>query len=97
MTSSTGIDFSRLIGFDQMADAASEGVDFRDDAVGARLGAKRGAEPVAPLDRLDLSRLVGFEQTADAAGEVDFQGDAIGARLGAKRGNEPATAAEDKA
>ncbi len=91
------IDFSRLIGFEQAADAIDGAVDFRGDAIGARLGAKRGNEPIAPAGVLDRSRLVGFEQTKDASGEIDFRDEDLGSRLGAKRGNEPAGAAEDKA
>ncbi len=44
MRVSFDVDFSRLIGFEQMNPEADEGVDFRDDALGASRGAKRGAE-----------------------------------------------------
>lgn len=36
------IDFSKLLGFDMVGDRLSAGVDFKDDAIGARLGAKVG-------------------------------------------------------
>lgn len=45
------LDFTRLAGFAQVADEARDTVDFRDDAFGAKLGAKIGdgeaAEPRA--------------------------------------------------
>ena len=37
------IDFARLLGFATVSDAISEGLDFQNEAVGARLGAKVGA------------------------------------------------------
>lgn len=45
------IDLSRLVGFEQLSSEAADGVDFQDEATGARLGAKRGNEAVAPADK----------------------------------------------
>lgn len=39
------LDFSKLLGFDAVADQLSNGVDFQDQTVGAKLGSKVGFEP----------------------------------------------------
>ena len=39
------IDFSKLLGFDAVRDQLSAGVDFQDDTIGAKLGAKVGKPP----------------------------------------------------
>jgi hypothetical protein len=39
------LDLSRLLGFDAIASDTTDDVDFRDDVVAARLGAKVGVEP----------------------------------------------------
>ncbi len=38
------MDFSKLLGFDSVADQLGDGVDFQDVTVGAKLGAKVGGE-----------------------------------------------------
>jgi hypothetical protein len=41
------IDFTKLLGFDAVSDDLSQGVDFQDETIGAKLGAKvGGVEPV---------------------------------------------------
>ena len=50
------IDFSKLLGFDTVRKFICEGVDFRGDIFGARLGAKVGAEnEPSPARDADLS------------------------------------------
>jgi hypothetical protein len=38
------IDFSKLLGFDAVSDQISESIDFQDEAIAAKLGAKVGGE-----------------------------------------------------
>lgn len=68
MAGSTGLNYSKLLGFGSVTQAEA-GLDFRDESIDARLGAKVGVEG-PPTQR--------------RAGSVDFQGDAISAKLGAK-------------
>jgi hypothetical protein len=42
------IDFSKLLGFDSVAEQLADGVDFQDPTVGAKLGAKVGGEVKEP-------------------------------------------------
>ena len=42
------IDFSKLLGFDAVNDQISGSVDFQDETIGAKLGAKVGIEPRMP-------------------------------------------------
>ena len=39
------MDFTKLLGFDAVADQISSGIDFKDETLGAKLGAKVGEEP----------------------------------------------------
>jgi len=48
----TKIDYSKLLGFDMVADDAADGVDFQKATIGTRLGAKVGKRP-PPLPTLD--------------------------------------------
>ena len=49
MNESKSIDFSKLLGFETVCDRLSGGVDFQDDTIGAKLGAKvGGGEPGVP-------------------------------------------------
>lgn len=53
------IDFARLLGFATVSDAISEGFDFLNEAVGARLGAKVGAIEQGPaklVETIDVRR-----------------------------------------
>lgn len=84
------LDFSRLLGFDAVSDKLADGVDFHDETVRAKIGAKVGPEPVNPLDH---SKLLGFDSVADRlSGGVDFHDETVGAKLGAKVGGEIQTA-----
>lgn len=44
MNSRAKIDFERLLGFDSVGDRISGSVDFQDETLGAKLGAKVGIE-----------------------------------------------------
>ena len=48
------MDFSKLLGFAIVADQISKGVDFQDETVGAKLGAKVGEEPTDPAGLVDF-------------------------------------------
>ena len=50
------IDYSKLLGFATVSDRPSIKIDFRDDTIGAKLGAKVGVKEMAALD-LSLSVL----------------------------------------
>ncbi len=39
------IDYAKLLGFAAVSDEPSEGVDFQDETISAKLGAKVGLEP----------------------------------------------------
>ena len=75
------LDPTKLMGFESVKDLGS--LDFSDDAMASRVGAKVGVvEPV--IQPLDLSRLLGFESLA--IGAVDFTDGSTAARVGAKVG-----------
>jgi hypothetical protein len=42
------IDYAKLLGFNAVSEQLSEGLDFQDETIAAKLGAKVGAEPIAP-------------------------------------------------
>ena len=87
MRESKSIDFAKLLGFETVYDRMSGGVDFQDETVGAKLGAKVGAGLEGPAGTVDYARLLGFETVGEhISGGVDFQEDTIGAKLGAKVG-----------
>ena len=74
------LDPTKLMGFESVKDLGF--LDFSDDAMASRVGAKVGTEPV--IQPLDLSRLLGFESLA--IGAVDFTDGSTAARVGAKVG-----------
>ena len=45
MSTANKIDYSKLLGFESVGDLISESVDFQDDALAAKLGAKVGNDP----------------------------------------------------
>lgn len=48
MAEANGLNYSKLLGFDAVARELADGVDFQDNLVSAKLGAKAGVEaPVA--------------------------------------------------
>jgi hypothetical protein len=82
------IDYAQLLGFTSVSHWISGGVDFQDETIGAKLGAKVGAEPV-PKPKIDYAKLLGFDAVSDKlSANVDFQDETLGARLGAKVGAE---------
>ena len=85
------LDFTKLLGFDSVADQLSNGVDFQDETVGAKLGAKVGQEADEPKRAsLNFTKLLGFDSVADRLSDgIDFHEETIGAKLGAKVGLEP--------
>jgi len=91
MSKSANIDFARLLGFETVSDHLSGTIDFKDETIGASLGAKVGQpEAIAPADALDHSKLLGFETVShELAVSVDFKNETIGDKLGAKIGFEP--------
>jgi hypothetical protein len=48
------IDFSKLLGFDAVNDQISGSVDFQDETIGAKLGAKVGIEALAEVAPVTL-------------------------------------------
>ncbi len=44
------IDFSKLLGFDAVSDRIAGSVDFQDETISARLGAKVGTEQMVACD-----------------------------------------------
>jgi hypothetical protein len=48
------IDFSKLLGFDAVNDQISGSVDFQDETIGAKLGAKVGIEVLAEVAPVTL-------------------------------------------
>jgi hypothetical protein len=45
MRTSNKIDYSKLLGFETIGDLIAESVDFQDEALAAKLGAKVGNDP----------------------------------------------------
>ena len=85
------IDYAKLLGFDAVSDEISGGLDFQNETIGAKLGAKVGNEVAEPGKRakVDYAKLLGFDGVSDQiSGCVDFQSETIGAKLGAKVGLE---------
>ena len=50
MTKARDIDFARLLGFETLGDRISDGIDFREESIANKLGAKVGTEDLAVLD-----------------------------------------------
>jgi hypothetical protein len=78
------LDANRLLGFASLGDRLANGVDFQDDTLGARLGAKVG-DGIEPGVSIDLSKLWGFASLGDQK-SVDFRDETFDGKLGAKVG-----------
>src|SRR6476660_5180450 len=95
MRDAASLDFTKLLGFAAVADKLADGINFQDETVGAKLGAKVGAEPEPTRSpktesKLDFTRLLGFDAVADPISSgIDFKDETLGAKLGAKVGEEP--------
>ena len=50
MKNAAKIDFAKLLGFDAVSDQISGSVDFQDETIGAKLGAKVGQEALIACD-----------------------------------------------
>jgi hypothetical protein len=82
---SQNLDLTKLLGFETLGEPVSGVVDFRDETVSAKLGAKVG-EPTVTA-KLDLGRLLGFQTLGEpVSGVVDFRDETVSAKLGAKVG-----------
>ena len=93
MKHAASLDFTKLLGFSTVAGQLSDGIDFQDETVGAKLGAKVGVEPTGTAKdagALDFTKLLGFDAVADQLSDgIDFKTETLGAKLGAKVGEEP--------
>lgn len=90
---SAKLNFSRLLGFDTLAEEMLSGLDLQDETVCAKLGAKVGLEPVQEPKSLEFGKLLGFETISDQiAGRLNFQEESLSAKLGAKVGVETVNA-----
>jgi hypothetical protein len=49
------IDYAKLLGFDAVGDHVSDGVDFQDETISARLGAKVGNETQKPVKVIETA------------------------------------------
>ena len=84
------IDFTKLLGFNTVSNELPDGLDFKGDFIGARLGAKVGdpedaSTPTAKT--LRFSKLLGFDIATDELSKgVDLQDETLSAKLGAKIG-----------
>lgn len=56
MRENRNIDFARLLGFETIGDLASDAIDFQDEVIGAKLGAKVGFEQNGPTEQRRLIR-----------------------------------------
>jgi hypothetical protein len=49
------IDFSELLGFDAVSEELSGGIDFQDETIAAKLGAKVGKLELAPVTLVEAN------------------------------------------
>jgi hypothetical protein len=52
------IDFSKLLGFGSVSGEIADGVDFKDETLGAKLGAKMGEVEISTP--MNVAKLLGF-------------------------------------
>ena len=89
MQKSGSIDFTKLLGFDTVSEGLPNGLDFKDEIFGDKLGAKLGTESsgTAPSKPIQFSKLLGFETIAEELSKgLNFHNDALSDKLGAKIG-----------
>jgi hypothetical protein len=95
------LDATRLFGFASLGDRLANGVDFRNEIIDGKLGAKVGVgetwapcellntEKTEPAGKIDFAKLLGFEGVSEQLSSgVDFQNETMDARLGARVGAE---------
>ena len=92
MRTKTRLDVTRLLGFATIGDRLAKGVDFKDNMLATRLGAKVGLDESSG-NRMDFSRLLGFASLGDQK-IIDFRDDKFDGKLGAKVGTGETWAAE---
>ncbi len=82
------IDFAKLLGFDTVSDEISNGLDFKGETFGGKLGAKVGTEDTPVQKRtIEFSKLLGFDiATNELSKSLDLQDETLSAKLGAKIG-----------
>jgi hypothetical protein len=87
MTKTQRLNFGKLLGF-EVVDQVHGEINFKDETMGARLGAKVGLEPgTAPEIKLAFDKLLGFDAVSEKFMKgLDFQDPTVGAKLGAKVG-----------
>src|SRR6476646_2258840 len=57
----SNIDYGKLLGFQTVSDHLTGTIDFKDETLGTKLGAKVGGpEPGVPSKPIDHSKLLGF-------------------------------------
>jgi hypothetical protein len=56
MKTANKIDYSKLLGFESVGNLISGSVDFQDDALAAKLGAKVGNDPQPPSAPVEASK-----------------------------------------
>ena len=83
------IDFTKLLGFNTVSNELPDGLDFKGDSIGARLGAKVGTEVTPETKAIQFSKLLGFDIATDELSKgLDLQDETLSAKLGAKVGPE---------
>ena len=61
MAKSKHVELARLLGFETLDDHVAGPIDFQDETIGDKLGAKVGEpEPNAPAGEIDHAPLLGF-------------------------------------
>ena len=85
------LNFAGLFGFETVSNKLSSGLDFQDDSIAAKLGAKvgDGESSGAPAEKkaIQFSKLLGFEVVAEELSkDLNFQDETMGDKLGAKIG-----------
>ena len=81
------IDFTKLLGFNTVSNELPDGLDFKGDSIGARLGAKVGTEVTPETKAIQFSKLLGFDIATDELSKgLDLQDETLSAKLGAKVG-----------
>jgi len=72
MQDPTKMDYSKLFGFDMVADDVANGIDFQNATIGAKLGAKVGKVTATTI--IDVITPIDLPSEITAAGEPIMQG-----------------------